>query len=1131
MADRTIRVTVVGDNRSLKSALKGSEQSLRSLDATAAKSQASLSKMESGFASFGKSAALVAGASAISAAFLQVVDSASRLQTATAANERIWGAQAGSMQDAAKAAADYGLAQADYLQTAAKLGSQLRNLGADQDTAATSAQSLMRMGENLAATFGTDVPQAVTAISAALRGEFDPLEQYGIGITAAGVAAKQSAEGISKAQAIIDIAMEQSKLTIGAAAQAQDTFAGKQRALAANFENAKAAVGEGFLPAASGAVDVMNALAKAVQAVPEGLRSLTGTAVAAGVAIKALQVLTGMGAAKTAAWAASLKASETYVASGAVTMGRVSAGLTKTAAALPWVATAVIGLGEAYAFLDAKAREAAVSQEDLTKAVTGVGDMSSISTVADQIKAMSAAQGDAVRQSEQWTAMLTGFVGVISNSFRSADMASGQQSIDNLNQSLAEFMAVNPAAGAAATKAAFNELVAAGVPADQATQHLAGSLARADQITRQFGQSTIDAAAKVQGLVAAFDAASARAQSFGHALDAVFADLDVGVAMQGFREQIAGLKDMSAGGFDAGEIQQLSQSWQQVATSMMTAGKSTDQITARYDAMRATMRRALADVGVTGRQAAAILDKVFGKRADIVATIKANADPAIDAAKRADKALKGVKQSGPAKILAKWLGGGDTNKADKDIDGVRQDHPASIDADPSGAVDAAFTAGNALSAVERTYTAVLNVVLNLGEGVQAWVDRVFGGGDWYDWSFGDEDADLFGPQTRSATSTIERLFGARSRAAKRAVEQVVVVRLKTEGDWTVAIKGMQKLQDLATKTNQEGKLTPAAKSAREQLRIRRQLADAANEFLRNVTTAYQGEERSYGWLRRKLDQLREARTQLAREMAEAISAVDIGAAWSQVQSNAGELASNIAAIRDEMDGLKKERAATWNPREIEYYNSKILQAALRLKAARQAQSQNTLAKQLQQQLDRTTKFYNKIDELRRKGLSNAALQELVRTGADQGAAIADALAGNDALRRKYDDVFKAADQMAKDLGSTIADDAYAARIKEIEDSIRRLRREVQQWLTAHKQIKWTINWVDVSPKRNTTRAYASPTLSTGQQQRAAATPQRIDLHVHGNLVDPEGAARAMRKVLRDSANRNGKLSWVGAGAA
>ena len=113
-------------------------------------------------------------------------------------------------RDSAKAT---GLATADYAQMSAVVGAQLKGMGTDIDALAPTTDQLIRKAADLSATFGGPTSDAVSAISALLRGERDPIERYGVSIKQADVdarlladglvTAKQAAAAMAKAQAAV----------------------------------------------------------------------------------------------------------------------------------------------------------------------------------------------------------------------------------------------------------------------------------------------------------------------------------------------------------------------------------------------------------------------------------------------------------------------------------------------------------------------------------------------------------------------------------------------------------------------------------------------------------------------------------------------------------------------------------------------------------------------------------------------------------------------------------------------------------------------------------------------------------------------------------------------------------------
>ena len=151
-----------------------------------------------------------------------------------------------------------------------KLGASLKGSGISTAQAADDTQALVAVAADLGAVFG-DTEGAVTALGAAMRGEYDPLEQYGIALKQADVNARLAAKGqdeltgtaLKQAEAIarLELIMQGAQTTRGAATDADKTAAQQLQVLQATVENLAASMGTILLPALSGLVEQMQGLA------------------------------------------------------------------------------------------------------------------------------------------------------------------------------------------------------------------------------------------------------------------------------------------------------------------------------------------------------------------------------------------------------------------------------------------------------------------------------------------------------------------------------------------------------------------------------------------------------------------------------------------------------------------------------------------------------------------------------------------------------------------------------------------------------------------------------------------------------------------------------------------------------
>lgn len=242
------------------------------LDTTIGNLRASLSRAAVAAVAFFGVRGVINQAQAARDAFIDLGESVNAVQVVFGdASDTIFGFSDQVAQSA-------GLARSEFQQMATVLGAALQNAGLDADEAAKKTIILTQRAADLASVFNTDVSEALGAIQAALRGEGDPIERFGVTLSAAAVDAEAAALGFSKvagefdstakSAARISLILEQTNRVAGDFANTSDSLANRQRILAAETENARAELGEALLP-------VFESLVEAGPAVVEGLKDMT----------------------------------------------------------------------------------------------------------------------------------------------------------------------------------------------------------------------------------------------------------------------------------------------------------------------------------------------------------------------------------------------------------------------------------------------------------------------------------------------------------------------------------------------------------------------------------------------------------------------------------------------------------------------------------------------------------------------------------------------------------------------------------------------------------------------------------------------------------------------------------------
>lgn len=240
--------------------------------------------------------AATVAAGAVVAMGKQAIDSASALEQSTGAVEAVFKGQSNAIKSlAADAANAVGLSANQYQEFASIIGSQLKNLGTAQEDLVPTTDKLITMGADLASMFGGTTADAVESLSAAFRGEYDPIDKYGITIKQSEINARLAAKGLdglegaagrqAQAQEILAMLTEQSADAMGNFQRETDTAAGSAQTAASHWENAKAALGEAFLPIVTQAAEKLSDMSKAVKDHPGLFTAMAGAIVGAAGAI------------------------------------------------------------------------------------------------------------------------------------------------------------------------------------------------------------------------------------------------------------------------------------------------------------------------------------------------------------------------------------------------------------------------------------------------------------------------------------------------------------------------------------------------------------------------------------------------------------------------------------------------------------------------------------------------------------------------------------------------------------------------------------------------------------------------------------------------------------------------------
>lgn len=263
-----------------------------------------------------------------------MISQASRLEQAVGGTSAVFKESATVVdQFAASSAASFGISAAAARELTSQTGALLKGFGFTTQAAAEQSVVMAKLGADLSAAFGGRPEEAVQALGAALRGEFNPAERFGVSLTAASVAARAVEMGLAettsvvdaqaKAQATLAIIMEQTVDVQGQFARESDMAAGAAAIATAKFDDQRAKLGEQLLPIYAQAVELLSGLVGVFSEIPAPAQAaviaLGGMAAMAGpmgrvvdVAGKLKGALSGMSAAQLGAGAVIVGAAAAY---------------------------------------------------------------------------------------------------------------------------------------------------------------------------------------------------------------------------------------------------------------------------------------------------------------------------------------------------------------------------------------------------------------------------------------------------------------------------------------------------------------------------------------------------------------------------------------------------------------------------------------------------------------------------------------------------------------------------------------------------------------------------------------------------------------------------------------------------
>lgn len=144
-------------------------------------------------------------------------------------------------------AQNFGLSQSEAAKASVFLGSVLKQSGFSMEQVSEQTQRLVELGADLSITYGYDVQEALLGMTALFRGEYDPIEKFGVAMKQSEINAELAARGLDKLEGAerrlaeqqirLQLLFERSTDAQGAFARGSGTLFAEQQKLEAAINN------------------------------------------------------------------------------------------------------------------------------------------------------------------------------------------------------------------------------------------------------------------------------------------------------------------------------------------------------------------------------------------------------------------------------------------------------------------------------------------------------------------------------------------------------------------------------------------------------------------------------------------------------------------------------------------------------------------------------------------------------------------------------------------------------------------------------------------------------------------------------------------------------------------------------
>jgi len=162
------------------------------------------------------------------------------------------------MKEFGQTASEMGLSMNEAAKATTFIGSVLKQSGFSIQETSDLTEELVELGADLALTYGYDVQEALLGMTALFRGEYDPIEKFGVAMKQSEIDAEKAARGLdgltgaaerfADQQIRVEFLMDRASDAMGAFDRQSGNLTVQQMRLRAEFENVRDTIADDLLP-------------------------------------------------------------------------------------------------------------------------------------------------------------------------------------------------------------------------------------------------------------------------------------------------------------------------------------------------------------------------------------------------------------------------------------------------------------------------------------------------------------------------------------------------------------------------------------------------------------------------------------------------------------------------------------------------------------------------------------------------------------------------------------------------------------------------------------------------------------------------------------------------------------------